>query len=168
MRILDTALDWAKAETFSSLFFVFFGVVFVLATLGFWQLGKTEMARAFVWPTLVAGLLLLLIGAGLTFTNRSRMVSFPEAYANDANTFVAEEIARAEQTMREYQTIVFKIIPLIITVASLVLLFVNTPGWRAIGITTIAMRVVILFVDSNANARMEHYYEQLGLYVGSN
>ncbi|MEM9526877.1 MAG: SDR family NAD(P)-dependent oxidoreductase [Bacteroidota bacterium] len=139
-----------------------------IQTPGFWQLGKTEMARAFIWPTLIAGVLLLLIGTGLTFTNRSCMASFPEAYANDANTFVTEEIARAEQTMQEYQTIVFKVILLIITVASVLLLFVNTPVWWAIGITTIAMMVVILFVDSNANARMEHYYEQLSLYIGGN
>ena len=41
MEILKTATDWAKTEVFSSAFFIIFGVVFVLASIGFWQMGKT-------------------------------------------------------------------------------------------------------------------------------
>lgn len=46
--LITLATDWAKAEMFSTLFFVAFGVVFALASLGFWQLGKTDMAKAYV------------------------------------------------------------------------------------------------------------------------
>lgn len=48
-----------------------------------------------------------------------------------------------------------------IIVAALLILFVNTPIWRAIGITTIAMLIVILLVDGTAHSRMEAYHEQL-------
>ena len=65
MEILKTATDWAKAEVFSSTFFIIFGIAFVLASIGFWQLGKTDMAKAYIIPTLVAGSLLLTIGLGL-------------------------------------------------------------------------------------------------------
>ncbi|MEO1258470.1 MAG: hypothetical protein AAFZ15_06720 [Bacteroidota bacterium] len=163
MEILKTAIDWAKAEVFSSQFFIFFGVLFILATIGFWQLGKTEIAKAFVLPTLVAGILLLAIGLGLFFTNKSRIASFPSAYNSDASAFVKSEIARTEKIMKEYQTIVFKIIPIIIVVAALLIIFNDKPIWRAICITTIAMMVVILFVDYNANARVEDYHKQLML-----
>lgn len=163
MDILKTAIEWAKAEVFSSQFFVLFGGLFVLATIGFWQLGKTETAKAFIIPTLVAGILLLIIGLGLVFNNKSRMASFTTAYQDDALAFVKTEISRTEKTMKEYQTVVFKAIPLIIVVAALLIIFIDKPIWRAIGITTIAMMAVILLVDSNANTRIEEYNKQLML-----
>lgn len=163
MEILKAANDWAKAEVFSTQFFILFGVLFLLGCIGFWQLGKTEVAKAFVVPMLVAGILLMVIGLGLFFSNKSRIANFPDAYNSDATAFVKSEIARAEKTMNEYQTIVFKIIPFIIVAAALLIVFVDKPIWRAVGITTIAMMVVIVLVDINANARIEAYNEQLVL-----
>jgi len=163
MEILKTASDWAKSEVFSSTFFILFGVMFVSAGIGFWQLGKTDMAKAYIFPTLVAGALFLTIGLGLFFTNKSRIKEFETAYNSDASTFVKSEIARAERTLNEYKTIVFKAIPLIIAACALVIIFINTPIWRASMITTIAMMVVILLVDGTAHARIETYNEQLVL-----
>ncbi|MGB3616752.1 MAG: hypothetical protein WBA12_01420 [Catalinimonas sp.] len=65
MDILKASIDWAKAELLSTPFFVLFGIAFVAASFGFRQLGKTEMARAYVIPMLVAGALLMIIGVGL-------------------------------------------------------------------------------------------------------
>ncbi len=161
MDILKIATEWAKDEVFSSRFFILSGIMFVLATIGFWQLGKTEIAKAFIIPTLVAGSLLLAVGFGIFFTNKSRVTSFETAYNNDPTSFVKSEITRTEKSMGEFRTIVFKIIPLIIVAAALLIVFIDTPIWRAISITTIAMMVVILLVDINANARIEAYNEQL-------
>ena len=58
MDILKTAMDWAKADVFSSTIFIIFGIVFIAASLGFWQLGKTEIAKAYIIPGMVAGLCL--------------------------------------------------------------------------------------------------------------
>lgn len=73
MDILKTATDWAKAEVFSSTFFIIFGLMFVSASIGFWQLGKTDITKAYIFPKLLAGVLLLTIGIGLFFTNKSRI-----------------------------------------------------------------------------------------------
>ncbi len=161
MDISKAAIEWAKAEVFSSRFFLLFGILFVLAAIGFWQLGKTELAKAYIVPTLVAGILLLVVGVGIFFTNKSRVTSFETAYQNDPEAFVQSEVARSEKTLSEFRTVVFKVIPFIIVAAALVIVFIDRPFWRAIGITTIAMMVVILFVDSNANARIKAYHEQL-------
>ena len=161
MDILKAATDWAKAELFSTPFFMLFGVLFLLASLGFWQLGKTEIAKAYVIPTLVAGTLLLIIGLGLFFTNKSRITQFETAYKSDPSAFVASELVRAEATLKEYQTIVFKVIPLIIAVCSLIILFFDKPIWRASMITTIAMLVVILLIDGTAHSRIDAYNQQL-------
>ncbi len=161
MEILKIATEWAKDEVFSSRFFILFGIMFVLATIGFWQLGKTDIAKAFVFPLLVAGILLLAIGLGIFFTNKSRITAFRTAYDSDASAFVKSEITRTEKSMGEYKTIVFKIIPLIIIVAALLIIFIDKPIWRAICTTTIAMMAIILFVDNAANARIEAYNKQL-------
>ena len=160
MEILKVAQDWARAEVFSTRFFIIFAMLFLAASAGFWQLGKTELAKAYVIPLLVAGLLLLTIGLGLFFTNKARITQFEKAYHQDATEFLASEIERADGTLKEY-TVVFKVIPIIIIVAALLILFINTPTWRAIGITTVAMMIVILLVDGTAHARIDTYYKYL-------
>lgn len=161
MDLLNIATDWAKAEVFSTKFFILFGVLFLLATVGFWKLGKTDMAKAFIWPTLVAGLLLLVLGAGLLYGAQSSLKGLAAAYDNDPQAFVATEITRAEKIRGEYEIAVFKAIPIIIMVAALLIIFVPKPLWQAIGITIIALMVVVLLIDINAYARVEAYHKQL-------
>ncbi|AWW29142.1 hypothetical protein DN752_02720 [Echinicola strongylocentroti] len=161
MDILKASIDWAKAELFSTPFFILFGVGFMAAGLGFWQLGKTDIARAYIIPTLVAGTLLLIIGLGLFFTNKSRITQFEKAFNSDAAAFVDSELVRSESTLKEYKNVVFTAVPIIIAVCSLVILFVNSPIWRASMITAIAMLVVILLIDGTAHGRIEAYQKQL-------
>lgn len=161
MDILKASTDWAKAELFSTPFFILFGVGFMAASLGFWQLGQTDMARAYIIPTLVAGASLTTIGLGLFFTNKSRLANFPTAYEKNASAFVASELARAKATLKEYNNVVFTAIPLIIATCSLIIYFVETPIWRASMITAIAMLVVILLIDGTAYARIDAYNKQL-------
>ena len=161
MEILKMATEWAKAEVFSTRFFIFFAVLFLIASIGFWQLGKADIAKAYIIPMLVAGSLLMIIGLGLFFTNKARITQFQAAYHQDATAFLTSEIARAESTLKEYQTVVFKAIPIIIIVAALLIVFIETPAWRAAAITTIAMMIVILLIDGTAHARIEGYYKQL-------
>ncbi|PIB35738.1 hypothetical protein BFP72_10205 [Reichenbachiella sp. 5M10] len=161
MDILKAAIDWAKAELFSTPFFILFGVAFMMASLGFWQLGKTDIAKAYIIPTLIAGALLTIIGLGLFFTNKARIAQFETAYKADPTAFVASEIERAEATLQEYKTIVFTAIPVMIVACALVLYFVGSPIWRASMITTMAMLVVILLIDGTAQARIAEYHQQL-------
>lgn len=161
MDILKTATDWAKAELVSTPFFAIAGVVFIAISIGFWQVGKTDLARAYIIPTLVVGLLLVVIGLGLFFTNKARIPQFETAYKADASAFVASEVERAEATLKEYKNIVFTAIPIIIVVCALVLFFVNSPVWRASMISTMAMLAVILLIDGLAHARIDVYHQQL-------
>lgn len=161
MDILKTATEWAKAEIFSSSFFILFGILFLAASIGFWQLGKTEIAKAYIFPTLIAGTLLLIIGIGLIYANKVRLNEFTAAHNNNAQAFIESEIVRTNNTLKEYKTIVFKAIPLIIIVAAFVIIFINTPLWRAISITTIAMLIVILLIDGTAHSRIAIYKEKL-------
>ncbi|MBS9461577.1 hypothetical protein KIM67_04085 [Flagellimonas sp. 389] len=162
MELLKLATEWAKSEVFSTRFFIFFAILFLIASIGFWQLGKTDLAKAYIIPTLVAGLLLMTIGLGLFYTNKSRITQFKKAFNSDTPAFFLSEIERSESTLKEY-TVVFKAIPILIIVAALLILFINTPTWRAVSITTIAMLIVILLVDGTAYARIEAYRKELKL-----
>tara|TARA_B100000508_G_C11370252_1_gene233355 strand:- start:165 stop:668 length:504 start_codon:yes stop_codon:yes gene_type:complete len=162
MELLKLATEWAKAEVFSTRYFIIFGILFLMASIGFWQLGKTDLAKAYIIPTLVAGLLLLTIGLGLFYTNKSRIIQFEKAFNTDAPAFYQSEIERSESTLKEY-AVVFKVIPILIIAAALLILFINTPNWRAISITTIAMLIVILLIDGTAHARIEAYHNELKL-----
>ena len=161
MDILQVATDWAKAELVSTSFFILVGIAFVLASFGFWQFGKTDLARAYIIPILVAGAFLMTVGFGLFFTNKARISQFETAYKTDALAFVDSELARAEGTLKEYKTVVFTAIPIIIVVCGLVIFFVSTPVWRASMISTIAMLAVILLIDGLAHARIDNYNTEL-------
>jgi hypothetical protein len=161
MDILKSGIDWAKAELVSTPFFILFGLAFIAASIAFWLLGKTDIARAYIIPTLVAGGLLTIIGLGLFFTNKARVTQFEKIYQKDPTAFVATELERAQKTVKDYTNVVFTAIPLIIAGCALVLVFVDKPLWRASMITTIAMLVVILLVDGTAQARLAAYQQQL-------
>lgn len=110
---------------------------------------------------------MLTIGIGLYMTNRGRLNDFPVAHDKDPAAFVSAEIERVDRSMNEYQMVVFRVIPGIIVVFALLFIFLPTPTWRAISISTIAMMIVILVIDSNANARITEYGEQLKVLVQS-
>ena len=76
MELLKLATEWAKAEVFSTRYFILFAIVFLIASIGFWQLGKTDLAKGYIIPTFVAGILLLIIGSGLNYTNIQRFKQF--------------------------------------------------------------------------------------------
>ena len=160
MDILKLSIDWAKAEVFSSKISLLLSLLFFLAAIGFWQLGKTEMAKAFLWPLLVAGILIAAVSAGLYFANKPRITQFETAYNTNAKAFVQNETARTETSHRQL-ALVFKVLPLIIIAAALLIIFVDISLWRAIGITTIALMTVLMYIDSNTHARNTAYHQHL-------
>ncbi len=161
MDILRLSTDWAKAEVFSAKMVTLLSLLFFLVAIGFWQLGKTVTAKAFVWPLMVTGVLMIAIAAGLYFTNKPRILSFEMAYKNNPDEFIQNEIARTAKSQQDLATIVFKVLPAIIIVAAVLIIVVSTPLWRAIGITIIVLMSCLMFIDSNTAARNANYHQQL-------
>lgn len=161
MDILKAATDWAKDELISTPFFILAGAVFLMCSLGFWQVGKTDLARAYIIPTLVAGSLLVIIGLGLFFTNKARIDQFKIDYTENSTVFINSELARTDATLKEYKNVVFTGIPVIIGICVFILMFVNSPIWRSSMITTIAMLSMILLIDGLAHARINEYHQLL-------
>src|SRR6267154_4436158 len=142
MEIIKLSTDWAKAEVFSAKMVGLLTLVVFLTALGFWQLGKTPMAKSFVWPLLVAGLLLVAVSAGLYFANKPRITQFETAYKNDADAFIQNEITRTAKSRHDL-ALVFKVLPAIIMAAALLMMFSQASLWRAIGITTILLLTLL-------------------------
>ncbi len=160
MELLKLAIEWAKEEVFSTRFFILFSILFLGMSIGFWKLGKTDLAKAYIIPTLIAGSLLMIIGLGLFFTNKLRVVQFEKAFHEDKSIFLQSEVVRTQNTLKEY-TLVFKIIPSLIIIAAFIMLFMTLPIWRASCITAIALLAIILLIDGMAHARIETYHEKL-------
>lgn len=161
MDILKVAMEWAKSELVSTFFFIVIGIAFFMASFGFWQFGKTDLARAYIIPILVAGAFLTTVGFGLFFTNKARIIQFETTYNNDASAFVALELERTKSTLKEYKTIVYTAIPLILVACAFVIYLIKAPIWRASMVATIAMLAVILLIDGLAHARISDYHKQL-------
>ncbi len=157
MDILHIATAWAKAEVLSSKFFVVAALLFIALSVGFWQLGRTEIARAYITPMAVCGGLLLIIGVGLIYNNQQRLKAFPAAYTADKTAFIDSELKRTEATIKQTEDTIFRWIPILIVAAALLIIFIGTPAWRAACITAIAMLIVLLVVDSNSHARIVNY-----------
>ena len=80
MEIVKSATDWAKAEIVSSFFFMLFGIIYLLMSVGFWQMGSTPLMEALIIPILIVGGLLLMAGISFYFSNKSRLTSFEREY----------------------------------------------------------------------------------------
>jgi hypothetical protein len=163
MDIIKLSTDWAKAEVFSAKIVWLFSFVEIVAAIGFWLWGKTGMAKAFIWPLLIAGIFLVIVGAGLFFVNNPRITGFDTEYRRNPKAFLQGEIQRTDQSKRQL-ALVFKILPAIIIFAAAVILLVPSSLWRAIAITTIITTAFLMIVDSNTEARNNIYNSQLSSF----
>jgi hypothetical protein len=159
--IIKLSTDWAKAEVFSAKIVLLFSAITIFTAIGFWYLGRTAMAKAFVWPLLAAGFFLIAVGAGLFFANKPRIERFEKQYSRNPEAFVQQETQRTAESQKQL-TLVFRILPAIIIIAALIILWL--PGsqiWKAIGITVIVTAAFLMFVDSNTDSRNTVYHSRL-------
>lgn len=161
MDILQHATDWAQAEAKTSIVFIVFGGAFIVASLVFWRIGRTKMAKAYIFPSLIAGILLVLLGGALYDMYSSAIDGLKEAYSADPAGFVQQEVVRTKGNISTYKNDLFGVFPFIMIGASLLIFFVNRPIWRAIAITVITMLTAIMIVDSHAIAFLEDYHQYL-------
>jgi ABC-2 type transport system permease protein len=160
MDIVKLSTDWARAEIFSAKIVCLFSAIQIIAAIGFWYFGRTAMARAFVWPMLLCGLLLVAVAAGLYFANNPRVEQFEKEGLRDPVAFAKTEIQRTATSQRQLQ-LVFKILPAIIILAAIMIMLIPTALWRAVAISLISTTAFLMVVDSNTEARNDAYHIQL-------
>ncbi|HET6999744.1 MAG TPA: hypothetical protein VFI33_00455 [Puia sp.] len=163
MDLLKLSIDWARAEVFSAKIVWLFSIITLLSAAGFSLWGRTPTAKAFVIPLIVSGAFLVAIGIGLYTANHPRVAQFESEYHADAKAFVKKEIARTADSQGQLEW-VFIILPIVATIAAILLMIFPSPYWRAITVTIILTAAFLMAVDSNTDARNEAYHEQLVKY----
>jgi ABC-2 type transport system permease protein len=163
MDVLKLSTDWARAEVFSAKIVWIFSAITIIAAIGFWSWGRTAMARAFIWPLLVAGIFMAAVGAGLYFANKPRITRFEVEFRRNPEAFLKGEILRTTESNRQL-SLVFKILPAIIIFAAVGILLLPPNIWRAIALTTTITAVFLMIVDSNTEARNNLYNSQLSYF----
>ena len=74
---------------------------------------------------------------------------------------LTDHLLLEKQKSKHDLTLVFQVLPAIIIAAALVVMFSQTPLWRAIGVTTILLMTLLMLIDSNTEARNAVYHQQL-------
>lgn len=161
MDVLKLATDWATAEATTASFFIVFGLLFIASSIGLWKWGKTKLARAYIFPTLIAGILLTVLGSALFEMYYSLIEGLTQKYLADTFAFVENEILRTNGAIISYKSDLFNVFPFVIAGTSILLMVIKREILRAIFITIIAMSAIILLVDSNAISLLEHYNTSL-------
>ncbi|AJW62089.1 hypothetical protein OZ664_05860 [Elizabethkingia sp. HX WHF] len=160
MDILKLSTEWAKAELVSAKIVWLFSLVILLSAGGFSLWGKTIMAKAFIIPLIVSGVLLIAVGTGLYAANKPRLAQFEKDYKSNTANFLEKEINRTMKSDHDFK-MVFIILPAIAIIAAILLMLFPTPNWRAASITTILLVTFLMGVDSNTSARNNVYLQQL-------
>jgi len=165
MDILKQSVSWAEGEVLSAKLTLLYSLLIFIAAIGFWQLGKTQLAKALVVPMFVTGFLIVTIGIGLFYANHKRVTGFRTEYENSPATFIQKEKLRTETSMNAYKG-VFRFVPALIIAAALLLIFFPAPVCRAIGIAVILLCVSVLVIDGNGDARNTAYHNLILSEIG--
>lgn len=163
MEIVKAATEWAKAEITSSLFFMFFGLIYIIGSISLWKLGTSNLSNALFIPLLIAGGLLLSAGISFYLSSKSKLNSFEKEYTENSAATIEAEITKAENTMKTYKNVALKVFPAIIVISLFIFLFTANPTVKAICIAVIAFLSVLVVLDSQALKRMETYHQKLEL-----
>lgn len=160
MEIIKMSTDWARAEIFSAKVVWIFSIITIVSAVGFYYLGKTAMAKAFVIPLAIIGFLIAIIGTGLYAANKPRVTQFEESYKTDSVAFIQKEIERTSKSNGDF-ILVFKVLPILMIVGAAMLLLGKSPYWQTSGLSLVLLAVFLMAVDSNTAARNEAYRQEL-------
>jgi len=163
MEIIKAATEWTKAEIISSVFFMLFGLAYMLGSVGFWKIGNSPFTKALVIPFLIVGALLLSAGIGFYLSNKTRLANFENEYNENPSEWINSEIDRTESTIKTYENVALKVFPAIIVLSALLAFFIANPTVKAISIAVIAFFVVLVVLDSQALKRIKVYHNELKL-----
>jgi ABC-2 type transport system permease protein len=157
---MEASIAWARAEVFSAKIVFLYSLFVFLAAIGFWLLGKTAMARAFVFPILASAIFMFVVSTGLYWANKPRTAKFKDDYSRNPDAFINKEIIRTAKSKKEL-AIVLKVLPLIIMVAAGLFLIISSNIYRAIALTITGLAFSLLLIDSNTDARNTAYHNFL-------
>ena len=104
MKFVGHRIQWAKGDVFEGICIGIAGFLVVILASLLWKYGSTENARVLVVPTLILGILFVLMGGFMLYSNSHRQLGFQQSYEANANQFLLDEKKRVEAFQVLYPT----------------------------------------------------------------
>jgi hypothetical protein len=164
MDFIEHTQNWIKGEIFEAKWIVLFGLFTIIVAFLFWKTGTTPNAKAMLFPLLTVGILFLVSGSTMLYTNPKRSNDYAEAYKNDPVNLIEAEKERVEYFMTWYPQIRY-VMTGIAVLGILLFLFWSVPIGRAIGIALILIALTTFVIDHFSEERANIYYEQIINYL---
>lgn len=160
MEFIQNTISWIKGELLEASIILAFGTATILAGIFFYKLGSTPNAKALLLPFLIIGLIYASIGAGMLVSNKNRMATYPQAYQQNKQTFIAAEKKRVEDF--QYGYTVSKIVASIcFPLTLLIFWYTKSPVWQGIGIGLSYFALAGLVVDYFSQERADIYFKTI-------
>ncbi|MCC5945331.1 MAG: hypothetical protein JJT94_10370 [Bernardetiaceae bacterium] len=160
MNILEHSIAWAKGEQFEGMCIAIGGLATIVLTFLFWKYGTTPNAKSLVLPSLVLGVLFILMGIAMINSNGKRPVAFQQAYESDSVQFLLDEKKRVEEFQILYPiSLGVSAVFFLITLIGFV--WTRNPTIHAIGIALSVFGWALIVIDYFSKERAAIYYEQI-------
>ncbi|UTW62455.1 hypothetical protein KFE98_21040 [bacterium SCSIO 12741] len=160
MELIHHTVNWAKGEIVEAIVMAIIGAIVVLGGILFWKFGTTPYAKALVIPTLVVGLIPLVMGISGAFSNKSRIAVYEKAWQQNPKEFALNEKARVEGFDE-----IFKYsypFAVIFTIGGAILFFLlGSPTWKAISLAMMTLGLMAYYIDHFAAERAQIYLEHI-------
>ncbi len=160
MNILDHSIAWAKGEQFEGICITMGGLVLLALAVLLWKIGKTTNAQSLVIPSFVFGLLFVLMGGYMVYSNGERQAVFQKDYEMDSNGFVRAEKKRVEDFQVMYPASL-AISGICFFITLLVFVGSKNPNFQAMGIVLSALGFALIVIDYFSKERADIYYEEI-------
>jgi len=160
MKLIEYSIAWAKGEQFEGMCIAIGGVAVLLISSLLWKYGTTVNAKALVVPSLILGLLFILMGSYMVYSNGQRQAAFQQAYKTDSEQFLSAEKKRVEDFQFMYPTsLAISALCFLVTIIAFV--WSKNPNFHAISIMLSIFGLSLIIIDYFSKERAAIYYEQI-------
>jgi Ca2+/H+ antiporter len=164
MNILEHSMAWAKGEQFEGVCIAIAGLATIVITFLLWKYGTTDNAKALQLPSFIIGILFVMLGSFMFYSNGNRQIAFQQAFGEDAQQFILSEKNRVEAFQFMYPTsLAISAICFVITL--IVFVWSKNATFHAIGIVISVFGLALIIIDYFSKERATIYYEQILNYL---
>jgi len=160
MKFIEYSIQWAKGESFEGMCITIAGILMLICSLFIWKLGMTVNAKSLLIPVFVLGLIFIIMGSFMLYSNNQRITKFKNANETNSKEFTQNEKKRVENFQFMYPTsLAISAACFLITI--LAFIFSKNPTFHAIGIVLTIFGVSLIIIDYFSKERAQIYYDHI-------
>jgi len=160
MTIIEHSISWAKGEQFEGMCIAIGGIITMVVTFLLWKYGTTPNAKSLIVPSLVLGVIFILMGITMINSNGKRPAEYQQAYESDSAQFLLDEKKRVEDFQFLYPTSLgISAVCFLITLIAFI--WSKNPTFHAISIALSVMGLALIIIDYFSKERATIYYQHI-------